>query len=367
MQAISLFARVLARCGLDYPQCTILSRAQVAATAPLVASVFSRSRFQMRDKDLARKSLARYASDLAWPLISLLSVGLSLWLLQQKLEAEVSADPVVRAALAEGAFWSDMQVVSSAILDRLVEIPLQGYLFAAAATLVAYAALAWYDRISLNYLGRLTGISWCYVAASSFVAYALGHNMGASVISGGAVRLRAYMAKGLTQCEVGMLVAMTSFTFAYGTLLLLGVVLLFEPQLVAPVRDLMPILAMPNAWVQASGAAMLLLCLLYVLGSMLRLKPLCIGRIAGLEVAVPVDSVGTVRPDRAVIRVRLDQTPICAVSGLATRALGFSLTDKRSLPPHFRIEKTTGGASWLTPLLSWLSDAKRFRRVTEAA
>lgn len=233
----------------------------------------------MHRKRISAKSFSHLAKDLAWPLISLLSVGLSLWMLQVKLEAEVSTDPVIRAALAEGAFWSHMKVVSNAIFERLAEIPFKSYFLPVLATMVAYAALAWYDRISLSYLGRLTGISWRYIAASSFVAYALGHNIGASVVSGGAVRLRAYLAKGLTKAEVAVLITMTSFTFVFGTILLLGLLLLFLPQIVAPVSELIPLLRMPEGLVRAIGAAMLALCFTYVVGSLLRLKPLCIGKL----------------------------------------------------------------------------------------
>jgi glycosyltransferase 2 family protein len=197
----------------------------------------------------------------------------SLWLLQAKLEAEVSTDPVVKAALDDGAFWHDMQVVSWAVGDRLMQIPLHGYLLAGLATLVAYAALAWYDRIALMHLGRHRQVSWAYVSLASFVAYALGHNLGASVLSGGLVRVRAYTAKGLAKAEVAGLVAMCSFTFVYGAVLLLGLILVFEPQIVAPLGGLLPIGALPDAAVQTLGAGLLVLCVLYVLGALLKFKP----------------------------------------------------------------------------------------------
>ena len=215
----------------------------------------------------------------AWPILSLLSVACSLWLLQIKLEAEVSTDPVVKAMLDDGAFANDMIVISNAIVERLAQIPVEGYLLAGLATLVAYAALAWYDRIALIHIGRVAGISWCYVAASSFVAYALGHNVGASVVSSGMVRLRAYTAKGLTKSEVAALIAMCSFTFAYGTVLMLGLVFLVEPEVVSPLGDIVPSLAMPDFVVRLLGAGMVALCLLYVFGSLMRLRPLQIGRL----------------------------------------------------------------------------------------
>jgi hypothetical protein len=218
-----------------------------------------------------------HLSTFVWPLVAVLSVCWSLFLLQAKLEAEVSSDPVLKTMLDDGSLASDVKVISAALVERLSDIPLEAYLLAGIATLVAYAALAWYDRIALRHLDRLNGISWAYVAVTSFVTYALGHNIGASVFSGSAVRLRAYTAKGLTKTEVATLVAMCTFTFAFGTALLLGVVLLFEPSIVKPLADILPLLAVSERVAQSVGVGLLSLCLVYVVGSSLRSRPLHFG------------------------------------------------------------------------------------------
>ncbi len=51
--------------------------------------------------------------------------------------------------------------------------------------LLAYAVLAYYDRLALRHLGR--SVSLPFVAATSFTTYALSHNIGASVFSGAVV------------------------------------------------------------------------------------------------------------------------------------------------------------------------------------
>lgn len=214
----------------------------------------------------------------SWPLLALASVAWSLVLLQGKLEAEVSSDPVVRAALNDGPFASDVQIIVEAIGEKLAVIPLHGYLLAALSTLVAYLALAWYDRISLRHLGRHGGISWTFTSLCSFVAYALGHNIGASVLSGGAVRLRAYTSQGLSKTEVAALIAFCSFTFGLGAALLLGASLAWHPQLLAPLADLLPFGALPEPLVRGAGLVLLIGCGLYALGAFLGLKPLKIGR-----------------------------------------------------------------------------------------
>ena len=109
-------------------------------------------------------------------------------------------------------------------------IPPTRWLLACVSTSVAYAALAWYDRIALLHLGRRIG--WPFVALTSFTTYAIAHNIGASVFSGAVIRYRAYSTRGLSPSEVGLLVAFCSFTFALGAATLGGLLLAFSPWLV---------------------------------------------------------------------------------------------------------------------------------------
>ncbi len=218
--------------------------------------------------------------ELIWPAIALVAVVWSVRLLYRKLLAEVAIDPDVKAQLGHG-LASDLRTIFSVILERLSEIPSQAYLYALLSTLVAYWALAWYDRIALRYLGREKGISWLYVAACSFVTYALSHNIGASVFSGGMVRLRAYTAKGLSPQEIAILVAVCSFTFALGTILLTGLVLVYEPHILRPLADLSPFLARRSDVVtfgRMAGVLCLAFVALYVIGSILHFRPLAIGK-----------------------------------------------------------------------------------------
>ena len=94
------------------------------------------------------------------------------------------------------------------------------WVMAFGSTALAYAALAWYDRIGLLHLGRK--ISWLFVGLTSFVTYAIAHNLGASVFSGALIRYRAYSTRGLSMGEVGLLVAFCSFTFGLGAATLGG-------------------------------------------------------------------------------------------------------------------------------------------------
>lgn len=183
-----------------------------------------------------------------WPAVGLTAVVFSLWLLFRELR---------------GLSWFDVEAAFGNI---------SGYRWAlaAASTLVAYAALAWYDRIALLHLGFK--LSWSFISAVSFTTYALSHNIGMSMFSGAMVRYRAYSTKGLTLADVGFLVAFCSFTFFLGTILLGSLVLLSEPQIVQRLFVLDP------GWARLIGAVLLLAVIAYGVGSVLHLRPLVLGK-----------------------------------------------------------------------------------------
>ena len=194
-----------------------------------------------------------------WAVIGLAAVAFSIWLLAKELRG---------LSIAE-------------FKDSLLAISLGDWVLAVLATLGAYAALAGYDHLALMHLRR--HVNWRFITICSFTTYALSHNVGASVISGGVVRYRAYSSRGLTATEIGVLVAFCSFTFALGTILLAGLVLLVEPDLTGRFVDVLPVEASTT-----TGLALLGLVALYVLGSWLKLKPLKIGSFELLYPRLPI-------------------------------------------------------------------------------
>ena len=183
--------------------------------------------------------------DYVWPVVGLAAVGISAWLLYKELRS-ISLDDVI---------------------DSLSAISAHRWVLAAFASLVAYAALAGYDRIALLHLRRK--ISWVFIALCSFTTYALSHNIGASVLSGAVVRYRAYSSQGMSGPEIALLIAFCSFTFLLGIMTLGAVVLLIEPQLLQRFNSELPI---SLSYVLGFGS--LALILLYVFGSWLHFKPL---------------------------------------------------------------------------------------------
>jgi glycosyltransferase 2 family protein len=188
-----------------------------------------------------------------WPLIGLGAVAVSVYLLWHQLK---------------GLSLADVEASLRAIAPH-------HYAAAALSTLVAYAALAWYDRIALLHLG-VKGISWLFVSLCSFTTYALSHNIGASVFSGALVRYRAYTSKGLSAAQVAVLVALCSFTFGLGTMFLGGLVLTLQPNLLERLHEVLPALLTNPATARVLGLGLLAVVALYVVGSILHLKPLTI-------------------------------------------------------------------------------------------
>ncbi|NNM71221.1 lysylphosphatidylglycerol synthase domain-containing protein [Enterovirga aerilata] len=188
-----------------------------------------------------------------WPIIGLAAVVISCWLLYRELRGISLVD-----------VWTS-----------LVSIPPHRYALAFGSTLLAYAALAWYDRIALLHLG-VRHISWFFISVTSFTTYALSHNIGASVFSGALVRYRAYTSKGLSAAQVAVLVALCSFTFGLGTILLSGAVLVIEPDLLTRVADRVPAMLANPTTARIIGFVFLAFVALYVLGSLLHLRPVTI-------------------------------------------------------------------------------------------
>jgi hypothetical protein len=204
--------------------------------------------------------------DYLWPLVGLAAVVASFYLLARE-------------------FNDPHQSVSHEVWTALKAIAPHRYLLAALSTIVAYGALAWYDRLALFHLG-VRHISMAFVSLCSFTTYALSHNIGASVFSGAMVRFRAYTSKGLSGAQVAVLVAFCSFTFALGVILLGGLVLVFEPEQLKRLDGLLPKMLTQVSTARMIGLALLAFVALYLIGSVLRFKPLQIGKFK-LEYPAP--------------------------------------------------------------------------------
>src|SRR5712672_866711 len=150
---------------------------------------------------------------------------------------------------------------------------------ARAALFVAggYFTLTFYDLFALRTIGR-TDVPYWGAALAGFTSYSVGHNVGASVLTGGAVRYRVYSAWGLTAIEVAKICFVAGLTFWLGNATVLGLGIAYAP-LAASAIDQLP------AWLNRVGALLILLVLALYVAWVWR-RPRIVGR-EGWSVALP--------------------------------------------------------------------------------
>ena len=101
----------------------------------------------------------------------------------------------------------------------------------AAAGFVAggYFTLTFYDWFALRTIGH-PEIPYRIAALSGFTSYSIGHNIGATVFTGGAVRYRIYSAHGLDAIAVAKICFIAGLTFWLGNATVLGLGVFHSPQ-----------------------------------------------------------------------------------------------------------------------------------------
>ncbi len=102
-----------------------------------------------------------------------------------------------------------------------------------------YLTLTFYDLFALRTIGR-TEIPYRVAALAGFTSYAVGHNVGASVFSGGAVRYRVYSSWGLSVIDVTKICFIAGLTFWLGNATVLGLGILYAPQAARALDQLPP-------------------------------------------------------------------------------------------------------------------------------
>src|SRR6266699_3098582 len=102
---------------------------------------------------------------------------------------------------------------------------------ALAALFVAagYFTLTFYDLFAVRAIGR-NDIPYRINALAAFTSYSIGHNVGASVFTGGAVRYRIYSAWGLNAIDVAKICFLAGLTFWLGNAAVLGLGIACHPE-----------------------------------------------------------------------------------------------------------------------------------------
>jgi uncharacterized membrane protein YbhN (UPF0104 family) len=125
------------------------------------------------------------------------------------------------------------------VLVALRDTP--GHQIALASSFVAagYLTLTFYDLFALRTIGR-NDVSYWTAALAGFTSYSIGHNLGASVFTGGAVRYRIYSASGLTAVDVAKICFVAGLTFWLGNATVLGLGIAYEPEAASAINQLPP-------------------------------------------------------------------------------------------------------------------------------
>src|ERR1041384_7350152 len=101
---------------------------------------------------------------------------------------------------------------------------------ALAALFVAagYFTLTFYDLFAVRAIGHCQ-VPYRINALAAFTSYSIGHNVGASVFTGGAVRYRIYSGYGLNAIDVAKICFVAGLTFWLGNVAVLGLGIAYEP------------------------------------------------------------------------------------------------------------------------------------------
>src|SRR5215475_3158488 len=124
------------------------------------------------------------------------------------------------------------------ILTALTDIPASHIALAALCVMCAFFTLTFYDYFALRTIGK-KHVPYRIAALSSFCSYSIGHNIGATVFTGGAIRFRIYSDYGLNAIDVAKICFLSGLTFWLGNLVVLGIGMAYHPS-AASAMDLLP-------------------------------------------------------------------------------------------------------------------------------
>jgi uncharacterized membrane protein YbhN (UPF0104 family) len=126
------------------------------------------------------------------------------------------------------------------VAEALEEIEARDIAVAALFVAASYVTLTFYDLFALRTVGH-ADVPYRVAALAGFTSYAVGHNVGASAFTGGAVRYRIYSAHGLSAIDVAKLCFIAGLTFWLGNATVLGLGIVVAPQAASAIDQLPPL------------------------------------------------------------------------------------------------------------------------------
>jgi uncharacterized membrane protein YbhN (UPF0104 family) len=137
---------------------------------------------------------------------------------------------VVLYRMLRGIDVAEVVVALKATQPR--DILLAGFFVAA-----GYFTLTFYDLFALRTIGA-NHVPYRVAALAGFTSYSVGHNLGATVFTGGAVRYRIYSSWGLTAFDVAKICFIAGLTFWLGNATVLGLGIAYEPEAASAIDQL---------------------------------------------------------------------------------------------------------------------------------
>jgi uncharacterized membrane protein YbhN (UPF0104 family) len=125
----------------------------------------------------------------------------------------------------------------SKVLTAMATVEYRDVAISAMFVALGYFTLTFYDLFALRTIGR-KDVPYRIAALAGFTSYSVGHNVGASVFTGGAVRYRIYSAWGIDAIEVAKICFIAGLTFWLGNVTVLGFGFSYHPQAASDIDQL---------------------------------------------------------------------------------------------------------------------------------
>ena len=126
------------------------------------------------------------------------------------------------------------------IRDGFALISHRSFAIAGGLTVLSYLTLTGYEILGLMMIEAK--LRYRTAALASFISYAFSNNVGLTLITGGSIRYRIYVAKGLSAVDIAYITTFCTFSFGLGAVVIMSAAALSVPDLVAPAVHLSALL-----------------------------------------------------------------------------------------------------------------------------